>query len=116
MAAAALLDKALLALMLLLTVGYVGINFTADLPRFLVGENLVLAVLYMALAVALYYDRPWAAPATVLLAGFNAGRVSRSIISPEGRVEELALAHLPLLALILLVALLALAKTLRCQA
>ncbi len=113
MAALALADKVLIGLMILLTIGYVGINFTAELPRFLVGENLLLAVLYMGLAVALYYGRPWAAPATVLLAGFNAGRVSRSIITPEGEVGRLALEHVPLLTVILLVAVLALARTLR---
>lgn len=99
--------------MILLAIGYIGINFAAELPKFLVGENLLLAILYLGLAVATYYERTWAAPATMLLAGFNAGRVSRSIITPEGDVGDLALEHLPLLALILLVGVLAFLKSLR---
>ncbi len=91
----------------LLIVGYLGINFTADLPRFLIGENIFYVVLYTISLVAIYKQFDWAQAYTILVAGFNAGRVSRSIISPRGEVGELAVQHIPLLSLIIIVALLA---------
>ncbi|MEB3789002.1 MAG: hypothetical protein GSR72_03820 [Desulfurococcales archaeon] len=91
----------------LLIVGYLGINFTADLPRFLIGENIFYVVLYTISFVAIYKQFDWAQAYTILVAGFNAGRVSRSIISPRGEVGELAVQRIPLLSLIIIVALLA---------
>jgi hypothetical protein len=96
-----------------LVAGYIGINFTADLPRFLVVENIALAVTYTILLVAHLKGAKAAYPVFTLVAGFNAGRVSRSIVTPRGELGELAVQHIPLLALILAVALLALAKTLK---
>ncbi len=91
------------ALTLLLIVGYVGINFAADLPRFLVAENLLLAAAYAAgLYGVTHYGKP-AFAYLALLAGFNAGRVSRSIVGPRGELGDLALEHVPLLLLILAV-------------
>jgi len=109
----ALADKVLVGVLVLLTVGYVAINFFADLPRFLVAENLLLAVVYGVLAYGVATGKPWAYPFTVFVASFNAGRVSRSIVGPRGEIGELAIAHLPLFAIIMLAALLALARLLR---
>ncbi|MCE4609195.1 MAG: hypothetical protein F7C36_02290 [Desulfurococcales archaeon] len=95
-------------LIALLIVGYLGINFTADLPRFLIGENIFYVVLYTIALIAIYKQFDWAQAYTILVTGFNAGRVSRSIISPRGEVGELAVQHIPLLSLIIIVALLAL--------
>ena len=108
-----LLDASLAALMALLVAGYVAINFVAELPKFLVGENIALAVFYLAaLILHLKGYRP-VYPLIVLIAGFNAGRVSRSVVTPEGEPGRLALQHTPLLALVLIVALLALVETLK---
>lgn len=93
--------KALTMLLALLVAGYVGINLTGGLPAFLVGENLALAAGY-ALGLALHL-RGRGHLYTASLAWFNAGRVSRSIVSPTGELGSLALQHLPLLALLVLV-------------
>ncbi len=104
------MESALIALEVLLAiliVGYIVINFTADLPRFLVGENLLLAGAYILLAVLVYTRGGAWYYALSAIASFNAGRVSRSIVTPEGELAELAKEHVPLLSLILLVAVLA---------
>ena len=58
-------------------------------------------------AAALIQGRGWAYPVAAVVAGFNAGRVSRSVVDPTGSPGPLALEHLPLLALVLAVAFLA---------
>ncbi|MEB3846746.1 MAG: hypothetical protein GSR74_02075 [Desulfurococcales archaeon] len=98
---------ALEALLTILIIGYITINFTADLPRFLVGENLLLAGVYLILAILVYTRGGAWYYALSTVASFNAGRVSRSIVTPEGEFAELAKEHVPLLSLILLVAVLA---------
>ncbi len=98
---------ALEALLAILIVGYIVINFTADLPRFLVGENLLLAGAYILLAVLVYTRGGAWYYALSAIASFNAGRVSRSIVTPEGELAELAKEHVPLLLLILIVSVLA---------
>lgn len=105
-------DKLLRALVALLIIAYLGINLVAPLSRFLVVENLVLAATYTGALIGLLKKMRKASVYLVLLAGFNAGRVSRSIVSPTGELGRLAAEHVPLLALILLVALLALRETL----
>ena len=106
-------DKLLKVLIALLALSYLGINLVAPLPRFLVAENIVLAVAYAAALAGLLRGVESTYAYLVLLAGFNAGRVSRSIVSPTGELGRLAVEHVPLLALILLVALLALHETLK---
>ncbi len=106
------LRKALLALTLILIIGYIGINFVAPLPAFLVGENLFYAASYAILAYMLWKGRR-VEPLYVLLAGFNAGRVSRSVVTPYGTPGRLAVQHIPLLALILAAAFLAVAAASR---
>ena len=104
------MEPALIALegfLVLLVIGYIVINFVADLPRFLVGENLLLAVVYLILAVLVYTRGGAWYYALSVVASFNAGRVSRSIVTPEGELADLAKEHVPLLALILLIAVLA---------
>ena len=97
----------------LLIVSYLGINLVADLPRFLIGENITLALLYALTLYLILRGHSLGQPLALFIAAFNAGRVSRSIISPRGEVGELALQHIPLLVLILAVALLALASLAR---
>jgi len=103
-----IIAKLQMLLIALLIIGYISINFIADLPKFLIGENLTYTVLYSIALIALYKQYDWAQIYTILVAGFNAGRVSRSIISPRGEVEELAKEHIPLFLLVLLIALISL--------
>ena len=98
---------ALEALLAILIIGYITINFTADLPRFLIGENLLLAGVYILLAILVYTRGGAWYYALSAIASFNAGRVSRSIVTPEGELAELAKEHVPLLLLILIVSVLA---------
>lgn len=107
------LVQAELALTGLLVLGYIGINLVAELPRFLIGENLALAASYLVVAWLVARGSCAGQPLMLLLASFNAGRVSRSIVTPRGETGELALQHIPLLALILAVALIALSSLLR---
>jgi len=98
--------RLLIALLVLLTVAYLGINLV-DLPKFLVAENLALAAAYAALTLAL--ARRWSrTPLIVLLflLAFNAGRVSRSVWSPTTGLGPLALEHVPLLAYLLILSIL----------
>ncbi len=101
-----LIGRVLKVLTLLAIVSYVGVNFVAPLPRFLVGENLVYALLYGIALVGLV--RGWSGSPILLvgLSGFNAGRVSRSIITPTGELSSMALDHIPLLILLILILLL----------
>ncbi|MCE4628228.1 MAG: hypothetical protein F7C34_03665 [Desulfurococcales archaeon] len=96
------------ALIALLIIAYLAINLVADLPRFLIGENLALALAYAASLTLILRGYSAGQPLTLFVSAFNAGRVSRSIVSPRGEVQELALQHVPLLALILLVSIIAL--------
>ncbi|MCE4601171.1 MAG: hypothetical protein F7C38_06360 [Desulfurococcales archaeon] len=93
---------------LLLVIGYVAINFLADLPLFLIAENLIYAVVYAGLLYLSATGNGYAYCLISAVAMFNAGRVSRSVVTPEGGLAELAVEHIPLLALILFVGLLAL--------
>ncbi len=91
-------------LLLILIAGYIGINFFADLPLFLVGENLIFAALY-SLGLLNLNKKP-VIISLIVLSAFNAGRVSRSVIEPSGELAPIAMGHLPLLILILAVMLL----------
>ena len=102
-----ILKAGLAALSFILAAGYIGINFVAQLPLFLIGENILYAVSYSVLAYMLLRGRR-VEPLYLLLTGFNAGRVSRSVITPYGRPGPLAMQHIPLLVLILVAAVLAL--------
>ncbi len=93
------LDYVLAALLALLIASYVGVNFVASLPGFVVLINIALAAGY-ALALYLHAAQSRGYVYTASLAWFNAGRVSRSVVTPEGELAELALQHIPLLALI----------------
>jgi len=107
------LHRLILALTAVLAVGYLGINLAAPLPAFLVGENIVLASAYAAAALLLYRGDCRALPWLLFLSAFNAGRVSRSIVTPTGELGALALEHIPLLTGILLVSALTLVAILR---
>ena len=96
------------ALIIVLIAAYIAINVFADLPRFLVAENIALALAYAASLVLILRGNSAGQPLTLFVSAFNAGRVSRSIVSPRGEIQELAVQHIPLLALILLVSIIAL--------
>ncbi len=101
-------SRALTLLLAALMAGYAGINLAFKLPAFLVAENLALATGY-ALGLILHLKgRGHLYIAS--LAWFNAGRVSRSIVSPTGELGSLALQHLPLLALLVVVGVLSAMK------
>lgn len=98
------LVKKTLELMLALTViGYIGINFVAQLPTFLIGENLAYAIMYSVLLYLILIDKFDKAkiPLAIVLS-FNLGRVSRSIIEPSGSLHPLAMAHIPLMLVLVL--------------
>jgi hypothetical protein len=105
--------RTLAALLLLLSAGYIGINFVG-LPPMLVAENIILASLYAIFAV-LILRRPGRGvyAALLLVAAFNAGRVSRTIWSPTQGFGVLAVEHIPLFAYLLLVAVLTAVATVR---
>jgi hypothetical protein len=101
-----------IGLMVILILGYIAINFVVDLPRFLIGENLILAVAYIfILYLILTGNNRIGQPLLLFVSAFNAGRVSRSVITPEGEAGELAIEHIPLLVLILLISIIALYLT-----
>ncbi len=101
------LVKAVEALLVLLVVSHIGINFVAPLPPFLVAENIVYAVLYAIAVYGVARGSRGALLLASLVSAFEAGRVSRSIVSPWGKVGSLALQHVPLLSLLLLTTILA---------
>ncbi|AEM39124.1 hypothetical protein Pyrfu_1265 [Pyrolobus fumarii 1A] len=98
--------RVLLGLLVLLVAGYLGMDLVVSLPPFIFYENIVLAVTYAVFAAMIVRGRnvyPWLA----LVAGFNAGRVSRSVVTSLGEPGRLALQHTPLLIMLLLVGTLA---------
>jgi len=107
------LHMLIIALSALLAAGYLAINLVAPLPAFLIGENIVLASSYGAAALILYRGDCRVLPWLLFLSAFNAGRVSRSIITPTGELGVLAVEHVPLLTGILLVSALTLVAVLR---
>ena len=99
--------RILLVLSGLAVLAYVGVNFVAPLPRFLVFENIVMAVLTGATAYMAAYKRDTAyLPVLSLIAGFGAGRMSRSVIQPDGSLAPLARDHAGMLLLLLAIAVL----------
>lgn len=93
-------------LLALAVLGYLGINLTASLPRSIVAENLLLAAVYALILLGVHRGMPEALIALVLVASFNAGRVSRSIWDPLEGWGPLALQHVPLLTLLIALAVL----------
>lgn len=118
-----MLKQALEALLALLILGHLAINITAELPRFLIAENLAKATLYAIGLYAIHKGLPWAPYYVAILASFGAGRVSRTVVDPYGRLgaagpdckpnPAMALGHIPLVAAELLAAILAAAYGLR---
>ena len=101
-----LLTNLVKTLLLLLVAGYLGINFFQRLPPFLVLENIVYSLLYLTCLTILVKKGRVGGVITLAIVSFNAGRVSRSIITPTGELARLALAHVPLLTLLLVLVLL----------
>lgn len=101
-------------LVIILVLGYIGINFVAPLPLFLTAENIFYAISYSYLLYQAEKGAKWAYPAMLVLAAFNAGRVSRSLVTPYGTLGPLWLQHVPLELLVLVVALLAYKRTVDC--
>ena len=92
---------ALETLLALLVLGYLGINVVAPIPRPIVVENIVFALLYAALLWGVHRGSRKALLALMVVGAFNAGRVSNSVWDPLTGVAPLALQHLPLLIVIL---------------
>ena len=118
-----MLGRVLATLLILLVVAHASINLVAVLPPFLVAENVVKAALYALGLYAVARGAPWAPYFVAVLASFGAGRVSRTVVDPYGRLgvvglecrpePAMALAHAPLVALELSAAVLAAAYGLR---
>jgi len=104
------LDYGLLAILAILVAGHIGILFSADLNRFLVAENIVLALLYIVGIIGVAKGLRWSYALVTIVALFSAGRVSRSIVGSKGEIGELAVQHIPLLLLDLLAGLIALLR------
>ncbi|MCE4603376.1 MAG: hypothetical protein F7B20_00205 [Aeropyrum sp.] len=109
-------ELALRGLALLIAAGFIVFNIRSvisgpQLPLFIILENTAYSLL-LAIPAAVY-KRP-ISPAFLLLASaFMAGRVSRSVVTPTGELAALAIAHAPLLASLMLIALLGFATLLR---
>ena len=102
------MGKILALLLVLLAVGYLGVNFVG-LPPLLVAENVVLAVVYGAFGwLGMRRPSRGVYAALLLVAAFNAGRLSRTIWSPTQGFGVLAVEHVPLFIYLLVVAALAL--------
>ena len=101
------LEKIVAVIIGLLVVGYISINFIVKLPLFLIGENIALAILYSTSIYLTLKKWRWYPLYLLSLSGVNLGRVSRSVITPQGTPAKLALQHIPLLAYIALVFILA---------
>ncbi len=100
-------EKPLLeALLALLVLGYLGINIVAPIPRPIVAENIIFALVYALLLWGVHRDSRRALLALAVVGAFNAGRVSNSIWDPLTGFAPLALQHLPLLIVILAASLL----------
>ncbi len=67
--------------------------------NFILIENLLYVIIYFALFLALMRDekRRIVALVTIIIASFNAGRVSESVVDSLGRIHPLAMSHIPLL-------------------
>jgi hypothetical protein len=94
----------------LLVAGYLGVDayFLATSPQvtFLVGENVFWLVLY-AISAYLCFRRSRYRALVLLIAGANAGRISRTIVDPYGQIGTAMIStHLSLLFLIIVLGLL----------
>lgn len=67
--------------------------------NFVLVENIIYAIIYFVLFLILMKDgkRKVLVLMVMIVASFNAGRVSESIVDSIGRVRPLAISHLPLL-------------------
>ena len=108
------ITKALQIILLLLAIGYLAINFITPLPMFLMGENILYAILYTLAfyQIAIKENKRWLIYLTSISA-FNMGRVSRTLIEPTGEIPKLSLAHVPLFSVILIVFVLSLLLSLK---
>ncbi len=73
---------------------------TGTIPSlFILIENVIYSVIYFSLFISLLrnVNREKIALLTAIIASFNAGRVSGSIIDSLGRISPLAEMHVPLL-------------------
>ncbi|MGC9069007.1 MAG: hypothetical protein ACP5IZ_08550 [Thermoprotei archaeon] len=66
--------------------------------NFILIENLLYVIIYFALFLVLMKDekRRVVALMTIIIASFNAGRVSESVVDSLGRIHPLAMSHIPL--------------------
>ncbi len=96
------------SLTIVLVLIYGAANILLNIPTFLKVENFLYILLYPAFTY-LYLEKKLSGP-LIALAFFNSGRISRTIITPEGQFHEMAFSHFPVFALLLILGLLAMMK------
>ncbi len=96
------------SLTILLVLIYGAANILLNIPTFLKVENFLYILLYPALTY-LYLKKNLSGP-LIALAFFNAGRISRTIVTPEGNLHDMAFNHIPVFALLLMLGFLAIFK------
>ncbi len=89
---------------------YGAANVILNIPTFLRMENLLYMLLYPFFTY-LHTSRSISGP-LIALAFFNAGRISRTLITPEGQLHEVAFSHVPVFALAILIGFMAMLKKL----
>ncbi len=82
--------------------------FFLNIPLFLKLENFLYIILY-PLFTYLHLKKNVSGP-LVALAFFNAGRISRTILTPDGRFHEMAFNHAPVFVLLVMLGVLALLR------
>ncbi len=98
---------------LILLIGFIAINLVAQLPSFLVAENLLVA---LTIAIGLLFTRikPALGLSTlVFISIFYAGRISRSVITSSGSLAPMWDAHAPVALLLAVLGLLSLIVLIR---
>jgi len=94
----------LIILLMLLSIGYLGIQLFIEIPTFIVLQNLIYGALYIIFTYFVIRDtkNKNIYIFLIIVASFNAGRLSRSIITPVGTLDVEARNHLPLFLLLLI--------------
>ncbi len=92
-------------LLSLLSIGYFGIQLFIEIPRFIIFQNLIYGTLYLVFTYFVARDTKNITIYILLtiIAAFNAGRLSRSIITPVGTLDVEARNHLPLFLLLAII-------------
>ncbi len=87
---------------IILIIGFLFINFITSLPLFLVCENLIIASL-LTIGLILYFKKFRISSYILLITSLiYSGRISRSVISPEGNLQPLWEPHLIVVILLMI--------------